>query len=174
MNVFRLMERDQYWPVRCWKLISHVWLTACRQGFSVTLLHLWFCWFGSVGNEMLHLPNAKNRERESHLCVNLHRKRLFQLPGKCVKLRFVSCTSTTCWHECSFRKMHKILKDVYFESSKSLVKSKSWNNFLCRVAHVTKLPVFTCMMNVRDHTCLTFVTSFCPCCGCTSKFCHRP
>ena len=36
---------------------------------------LWFCWFGLVRNETLQSLNPKDRERESHPCVNLHQER---------------------------------------------------------------------------------------------------
>ena len=42
-----------------------------------------FCFkqFGSEGNEILQLLNPRDRERESHPCVNLHREKWFlQLP----------------------------------------------------------------------------------------------
>ena len=48
-------------------------------GFSVALLHLWFCWFGLVRNEILQSQIPKDRERESHPCVNLHREKSPQL-----------------------------------------------------------------------------------------------
>ena len=71
----RLMERDQCWSDRDWC----AWLeyvSACLVVFLPTFLtvafhHLWFCWFGLV---------SKDRQRESHPCVNLHRERLLQLP----------------------------------------------------------------------------------------------
>ena len=47
-------------------------------GFPVALLQ--FCWFGSVKNEILQPLDPKDRERESHPCVNLHLERLLQLP----------------------------------------------------------------------------------------------
>ena len=48
-------------------------------GFPVALLHLWFCWFGLVRNEVLQSLNPKDRVREAHPCVNLHREKWFQL-----------------------------------------------------------------------------------------------
>ena len=50
--------------VRGWILFSHVLLDDLRTGFPVALLHLWFCWFGLVRNEILQSPNPKDRERE--------------------------------------------------------------------------------------------------------------
>ena len=61
--MFRLMERDQYWSDRDWC----AWLVsvfACfveclPTSFTVALLHLWFCWFGLVRNEILQSLDPK-------------------------------------------------------------------------------------------------------------------
>ena len=42
---------------------------------SLTSLVL-LVWFGLVRNEILQSLNPKDRERESHPCVNLHRKKI--------------------------------------------------------------------------------------------------
>ena len=74
-------------------------------------------------------------------------------------------------------KMHRIPPDVDFESSSSHAKIKilkqSKSALLCCVSHITILPVFTCMMNVKDQTRQAFVTRFCLFCDRTSKFVHR-
>ena len=44
--------------VRGWNLFLHVWLSL-PTSFPVALLHLWFCWFGLVGNVILQSPNPK-------------------------------------------------------------------------------------------------------------------
>ena len=54
------------------------------------------------------------------------------------------------------------------------ILKKSWSALLCCVSHIIILPKFKCMMSVRDQTRWTFVTSFSPCCNCTSKFVHGP
>ena len=48
--------------------------------FRVALYRLWFCWFDLVKNEILLSLNRKDREREFHPCVNLHREKVLQLP----------------------------------------------------------------------------------------------
>ena len=96
-NVFRLMERDECSSDRDWcawlEFVSICSVEYLPTDFPVALLHLWFCWFGFVRNEILQSLNPKDQEQESHPCVNLHRERLLQLPWNSVKLRFVSCTS---------------------------------------------------------------------------------
>ena len=75
----------------------------------MALLHLWFCWFGLVRNEIFQSLHPKDRERESHPCVNLHREKEFQLPWNCVKLKSVSCTSNFLVRTCDFRKCKEFL-----------------------------------------------------------------
>ena len=62
-------------------------------GLPVALWHRWFCWFGFVLNEILQTQNHKDREREFHPCVNLHREKQLQLLLNCVRVMSVSCTS---------------------------------------------------------------------------------
>ena len=98
--------------VRGWNLFFACLVEDLPTSFSVALSHLWFCWFGLVKNEILLQPNSKDRERESHPCVNLHRERLLQfrqLIGTNLRLP----------------KMHRIPPDVDFESSRSPAKSES-------------------------------------------------
>ena len=65
-NVSRLMERHQYWSDRDWcacmESVSARLVVSSSTRFFVALLHLLF-W------------SPKDRERESHPCVNLHRER---------------------------------------------------------------------------------------------------
>ena len=83
-NVPRLMERDQHWSDRDWcawlESVSACLVECLPTSFTVALLHLWFCWFGLVRNEILQSLNLKDRERESHPCINLHRETLLQFP----------------------------------------------------------------------------------------------
>ena len=67
-------------------------------GFTVALLHLWFCWFGLVKNEILQSQHLKDRERESHLCVNLHQEKSPQLLQSCVNF-CLFLAHPTYWHE---------------------------------------------------------------------------
>ena len=62
--------------VRSWNLLRIFdWGVADR--FTAALLHLWLCWFDLVRNEILQSLHPKDRERESHPCVNLHREKEF-------------------------------------------------------------------------------------------------
>ena len=73
------MERDQYWSDRDWcSWLESVFACLVEDlptSFPVALLHLWFCWFGLVRNEILQSLNLKDREREYRPCVNLHREK---------------------------------------------------------------------------------------------------
>ena len=107
------MEREQYWSDRdrCAWLES---VFAClvvffADRFLVALLRLWFCWFCLVRNEVLQSLNPKDRERESHPWMNLHRERLFQLLLNCVKLKSVSCTPNLLARTCDSRKCTELL-----------------------------------------------------------------
>ena len=62
-----------------WEFVSACAIEEMPTGFPVAFLHLWFCWFVSVRSEILKSLNPKDRERESHPCVNLHQEKLFQL-----------------------------------------------------------------------------------------------
>ena len=64
--------------VRGWNLVSLECLRSCRQ-VSPWLSYI-FDFVGLVRNEILQSLNPKDRERESHPCVNLHREKLLQLP----------------------------------------------------------------------------------------------
>ena len=59
--------------VRNENLFLHVRLSVCRQVSS--WLSYIFGFVGLVRNEILQSLNPKDRERESHPCVNLHRER---------------------------------------------------------------------------------------------------
>ena len=73
------MERDQCWSDPDWcswlELVFACLIEELLTGFPVALLPVWFCWFGLVRNEILLSLNPKDRERESHPCVNLHREK---------------------------------------------------------------------------------------------------
>ena len=78
------MERDQYWSDRDWcarlESVFARLIECLPTGFPAALLHIWFCWFGLVRNEILQSLNPKDRERESHPCVTLYREKSPQLP----------------------------------------------------------------------------------------------
>ena len=107
------MECDQCWSDPAWcsglELAFACLTEELPTGFSVALLHLWFCWLGSVRNEILQSLNPKDRERESHPCVNLHREKLPQLQNNYVKLKSVSCTSNLLVRTGDFRKYIEFL-----------------------------------------------------------------
>ena len=65
--------------VRGWNLFFACLVECLPTSFTVALLHHWFCWFGLVRNDILQ-SHRKDRERESHPCVNLHREISLQLP----------------------------------------------------------------------------------------------
>ena len=114
------MERDQYWKDRDWCLwLEFVFACVIEElptGFSVTLWHPWFCWFGSVRNEILQSLNPKDRERESHPCV-------------CVKLKSVSCTSNLLVRTCDFRKYTKFHL-MSISSLQDLLQNQSFETIL--------------------------------------------
>ena len=129
-NVFRLMERDQYW--------SNLWSTRlvgiCFRMFgrttdrltrgSLTSLVLLVCF---LKNEILQSLNPKDREREYRPCVKLHRERNdFSFRRTVWNWGFlhIRLFGTNVW----LPKMHRIPPDVGLESSKSPAKSESWNN----------------------------------------------
>ena len=96
--------------------------------FCVALLHHWFCWFGLVRNEILQSPNPREWERESHPCVNLHRKEMISASVELCETEVcffhIQLTGTNVWPP----KMHRIPPNVDFESSRSPANSESWNN----------------------------------------------
>ena len=127
----------------------------------MALYHLWFCWFSLMKNEILQSLNPKDRERESHPCVNLHREKLLQLPLNCVKLRFFSCTSDLLARTYDFRictTVHRMLILSRLNLGQNQNLELILSALLCCVSHITTLPVFTCVMNARDQTRQTFVT----------------
>ena len=67
--MFRLMERDLCWSDPGWcswlELVFACLIEDLPTGFPVALLHLWFCWFGLVTNEILQSLNPKDVERRS-------------------------------------------------------------------------------------------------------------
>ena len=81
-------------------------------------------------------------------------------------------------HRMWLPKLHKNRHDVDFEPSRSPEKSESWNtpalHWCACVTHMTLLPKFTRVMNVRDQTCQTSVTCFGPFRYRTSRFVHWP
>ena len=93
------MEHDQYWSDRSWcswlEFVFACWTeelpTGSTRGSLTSLVLL--VWFGLVRSEIRQSLNPKDRERESHPCVNLHRKKSPQLLWNCVKQKSVSCTS---------------------------------------------------------------------------------
>ena len=103
-----------------------VWGVADR--FLRGSLTSWFCWFGLVRNEMLQSLKPKDRERESHLCVNLHREKLPQLLQKLCETEVcflhIQLIGTNVW----LPEIHRIPPDADFESSSSPANSESSNN----------------------------------------------
>ena len=75
----RLMERDQQWSDRDWcawlESVSAYSVVFLPTSSPVTPYDLWFCWFGLLRNETHQSLNPKDREREFHPCVNLHREK---------------------------------------------------------------------------------------------------
>ena len=154
--------------VRSWNLLSHV--------ADVALLHLWFRWFGLVRDDILQLLNPEDQVLEFHPCVNLHRDNF----SFCRTVRNWSLflAHPTYWHKCSAfeNAQHSswCWLRVFKVSCEIRVLKQFWSALLCCVSHLTMLPVFTCVMHVRDQTRQTFVTRFCPFRHRTSKFVHRP
>ena len=74
----------------------------------MALLHLWFCCFGSVRDEILQPLSPKDRERETHPCANLHREKLPQHLLNYVR-KSVSFTSNFLVRTCDFRKYTEFL-----------------------------------------------------------------
>ena len=99
------MERDQRWSDRDWcawlESVSACLVVFLPTGFTVALYHLWFCWFGLMKHEILQSLNPKDRMRESHPRVNLHREKLLQLP--LCETEFFSCTSDLLARTYDFR-----------------------------------------------------------------------
>ena len=64
------MERDQCWSDRGWcaslEFAFECLVECLPTRFPVALLHLGFCWFGLVKNDILQSLDSKDRERESH------------------------------------------------------------------------------------------------------------
>ena len=158
-----------------WDGVVHVWLWHLPTGFSVALspIHQ-FC---SVQNEILQPPNPRERAG----IPSMRKPASREMISVSVEL----CETEVCFLHIKLvgtnvclPKMHRILPDVDFESSRSLAKSESWNNpslHCCAVySHLTKMPICTCMMNVRDQTRQAFVARFCPFCESTRKLVHRP
>ena len=85
-NVFRLMERDQCWSDRGRRallgFVFQCFVECLRTGFLVALYYIFdfvgLVWWGR--NEILQSLNPKDRERESHPFVNLHREKQCQIP----------------------------------------------------------------------------------------------
>ena len=129
--MFRLMERDRYWSDPDWcswlEFVVACLTEELPTGFSVALLHLWFCWFGLLRNELLQPLTTKDRERESHPCVNLHREKLFQILWNCVKQKSVSCTSNSLARTCDFRSCTEFLL-MMTSSLPSLLQNQSLEN----------------------------------------------
>ena len=80
-------------------------------------------------NVKLQSPNPKDRDRESHPCLNLHREKQIQLPWNCVKLKSVSCTSNLLARWCDFRKYTKFHL-MLTPSLQSLLQNQSLETIL--------------------------------------------
>ena len=132
---------DQDWCA--WLESVFACLVECLPtSFPVALLHLWFCWFGLMRNEILQSPNPTQRSRAGIPSMR-----------KPASREITSASVELCETEVS---RHLLM--LIFESSKVSCKirvlKQSQSALLCCVSHITILPVFTCvMMNVRDQTC---------------------
>ena len=126
--MFRLMERDQHWSDRdgcAWlEFLCACFVDDLPTSFPVALLHLWFCWFGLVKNEILQTPNPKDRELESHPYVVQHPEKLSPLLWSCAKPKSVSCTSNLLARTCDFRKSTELLL-MLISSLRDLLQNQS-------------------------------------------------
>ena len=63
------MERGQCWSDPDWcswlEFVLACLTEELATGFPVALLHIWFCWFGLVSNEILQSLTPKDQARES-------------------------------------------------------------------------------------------------------------
>ena len=81
--MFRWMERDLCWSDRDWcAWLESVFacLVECLPTGFPWLFYIFSFVGGLVRVEIRQSLNPKDRERESHPCVNLHQERLLQLP----------------------------------------------------------------------------------------------
>ena len=147
-------ERDQHCSDPDWRalldLVFHVDFGGLRQ-FPLRLLIFGFVdlvWWGM--KYCNHLV-----QRSSAGIPSMRRPASRELTSASVEL----CETEICF-------LHIQLIVGVLKQSKSAL--------LCCVSHMAILSVFTCVMNVRDQTRQTFVTSFSPFRYRTSKFVHRP
>ena len=75
----------------------------------------------------------------------------------------VSCTSNLLAQMFDFPKCIRVLL-MFIMSLQSLLQNENLETnqivIVVLYSHITKLPKFTCMMNVRDQTIQSFVTGF--------------
>ena len=97
---WNVINVDQAWL----EFVHACFVDDLPTSFPVALLHLWFCWFGSVKNEILQSLNPKDQVRVYRPSSFLHRKKWFLTLVNCAKLKFVSCTSTWLERTWGFQK----------------------------------------------------------------------
>ena len=152
----------------------HVWLDNCRR-VSPWLSH--FRSICSVRYGMKHFNHQiPERQREYRPCVDLHREKMISASVELCEPEVCFLAHPTCWHKrvTSENAEFLVMLILSLHSCTIRVLKESKSALLCCVSHITILPVFTCMMNVRDQTRQAFVTRICPFCDRTSKFVHRP
>ena len=112
--MFRLVERDHVFTCLTEEL---------PRSFSVALLHLGFCWFGLVRND---IPITKSQRSRGGI-PSMRESASREMISASVELETGVCflhihfVGTNVWPP----KMHRISPDVDFESSRSLAKSES-------------------------------------------------
>ena len=141
---------------------------------SFLVLDLWV-FFHWVGEEWKTSITKSQRSRAGFpsMCKPASREN-FQLLLSCVRPKSVSCTSNFLVQMFDFHKYTRHLLMLILNLLDLLQNHSLEAVLICNVVLITKLPAFTCVMNVWDQTCLTFVTSFCRFRYRTSKFVHRP
>ena len=100
--------------------------------------------------------NPKDRERESHPCVDLHQEKQFQHLLSCVRLMSVPCTNNLLAQIFGFRENAQNSSwcwlRIFKISRKIAILKQSLSALLCCVSHIALLAEFTCVMNVTDPT----------------------
>ena len=108
---------------------------------TVSILHLWFCWFGLVKEWNTSITTSqRSRAGIPSMPQSASREKWFKLLENCVTLKSVSCTSNLLARTCDFRKCIRFLL-MLTSSPQGLLQNQSLS---------TILPEFTCVMNVRD------------------------
>ena len=163
------MERDQCWLDPGWcswlEFVSACLTDELPTGFSVALVHLWFCWFGLVRNEITSITKSqKSRAGIPSMRKPESIERLYLSFNRNVWNRCLLLAPPTYWHErlASENAQNSSLcwLRVFQVSCKIRVLKQSKSALLCCVSHIPILPEFTCVMNVRGQTRQTFSQTF--------------